>query len=91
MVGKKRTLYIEDDVLKDLEQDTFGHKHIAEAVVNSIQNTNPPFTIGIFGGWGDRKKFVIRNHQFYSFRKRLQLSQSTLGDIHQLIICAELF
>jgi hypothetical protein len=59
MAGKKKTLYIEDDVLKNLEQDTFGHKHIAEAVVNSIQNTNPPFTIGIFGGWGTGKSSLL--------------------------------
>ena len=59
MVGKKKTLYIEDDVLKDLEQDTFGHKHIAEAVVDSILNTKPPFTIGIFGGWGTGKSSLL--------------------------------
>src|SRR5687768_7287181 len=59
MTDKKKALYIEDDVLKDLEQDTFGHKHIADAIVNSIVSTNPPFTIGIFGGWGTGKSSLL--------------------------------
>jgi len=59
MVDKKKTLYIEDDVLNNLEQDTFGHKHIANAVVQSIINTNPPYIIGIFGGWGTGKSSLL--------------------------------
>jgi|GEM_PF-5700276 len=58
MAGKN-TIYIQDDVLKDLEQDTFGHKHIADAVVKSILTTKPPFTIGIFGGWGTGKSSLL--------------------------------
>jgi hypothetical protein len=58
MSGKK-TIYIQDDVLKDLEQDTFGHKHIAGAVVESILHTAPPYIIGIFGGWGTGKSSLL--------------------------------
>ena len=49
---KEKTIYIQDDVLRDIEQDTFGHRHIADAVIDSVLNTDPPFIIGIFGGWG---------------------------------------
>lgn len=59
MVENKKSLYIEDSVLKDLEQDIFGHKHIADAVVESILHTQPPFTIGIFGGWGVGKSTLL--------------------------------
>jgi Cdc6-like AAA superfamily ATPase len=58
MAGKL-PVYIQDDVLKDIEQDTFGHKHIADAVVESILNTKPPFIIGIFGGWGTGKSSLL--------------------------------
>jgi predicted KAP-like P-loop ATPase len=60
MAGIKPTLYIEDGVLRDLEQDIFGHKHIADAVVDSILHTDPPFTIGIFGGWGTGKSSLLK-------------------------------
>ncbi len=56
---KKKSFYIQDDVLKKIEQDTFGHKHIAGAVVNSILSTAPPFIIGIFGGWGTGKSSLL--------------------------------
>lgn len=59
MADNKKTLYIEDDVLNDLEQDTFGHKHIANAIVQSIVNTKPPYVIGIFGGWGTGKSSLL--------------------------------
>lgn len=59
MAEINRTLYIEDGVLRDLEQDIFGHKHIADAVVESILHTRPPFTIGIFGGWGAGKSSLL--------------------------------
>lgn len=52
-------VYIQDDVLTDYEQDTFGHKHIADAVVDSINNTKPPYIIGIFGGWGTGKSSLL--------------------------------
>ena len=56
---ENKSIYIQDDVIKDLEQDTFGHKHIAEAVLESIKFTKPPFTIGIFGGWGTGKSSLL--------------------------------
>lgn len=59
MSEKNKNLYIEDGVLRDLEQDIFGHKHIADAVVESILHTQPPFTIGIFGGWGVGKSTLL--------------------------------
>lgn len=59
MVAKKKTIYVEDDVLNNLEQDDFGHKHIADSVVESILYTKPPYIIGIFGGWGSGKSSLL--------------------------------
>ena len=56
----KKTLYIQDDVLNNTEQDTFGHKYIADAIVDSIINTSPPFIIGVFGGWGTGKSSLLK-------------------------------
>jgi Cdc6-like AAA superfamily ATPase len=58
-MSKNDSVYIQDNVINDLEQDTFGHKHIADAVVDSILSTRPPFTIGIFGGWGTGKSSLL--------------------------------
>ncbi len=54
-----KTYYIHDDVLNNIEQDTFGHKHIADAIVNSIINTKPPFIVGVFGSWGTGKSSLL--------------------------------
>lgn len=59
MGNKDAYLYIPDDVVREAEQDAFGHAHIADAVVQSILNTSPPFTIGIFGGWGTGKSSIL--------------------------------
>ena len=59
MCAEQNSIYIQDNVINHLEQDTFGHKHIADAVVNSIKRTNSPFTIGIFGGWGSGKSSLL--------------------------------
>ena len=58
-MDKKKAYYIQDDVLKHIEQDTFGHKHIASSITQSIINTSPPFIIGIFGGWGTGKSSLM--------------------------------
>lgn len=59
-MSKSKSFYIQDDVLKNIEQDTFGHKHIAGAVVTSILGTSPPFIVGIFGGWGTGKSSILK-------------------------------
>lgn len=56
----RKSFYIHDDVLNSIEQDTFGHKHIADAIVNSIINTKPPFIVGVFGSWGTGKSSLLR-------------------------------
>ena len=55
----KLHLYIPDDVVENAEQDAFGHLHVADAIVQSILNTAPPFIIGIFGGWGTGKSSIL--------------------------------
>ena len=57
---KKKTIYIPDNEINNFNQDTFGHKYIAEAIVESVINTNSPFAIGIFGGWGTGKTSLIK-------------------------------
>lgn len=57
---EKLPIYIEDDVIGEMEEDTFGHRHIADAVVNSLINTSPPFIVGIFGGWGTGKSSLLK-------------------------------
>jgi len=59
MAKKEKSIYIQDDVIRDLEQDNFGHKHIAHAVIDSLMNTKPPFIVGIFGGWGTGKSSLL--------------------------------
>ena len=59
MKKNKKTIYIHDDVLQTKDEDTFGHLYIAEAVVESLENMEPPYIIGIFGGWGTGKSSLL--------------------------------
>lgn len=59
MTKKDKNIYIQDDVINNYDEDNFGHKHIADAIVNSIITTRAPFTIGIFGGWGSGKSSLV--------------------------------
>ena len=38
--------------LHDIANDVFGFTPIADQLNLALQNTSPPFTIGIFGEWG---------------------------------------
>ncbi len=58
MTNKK--IYIQDDIVKDPAKDNFGHNQIAEAISESIINSDPPFIIGIFGGWGTGKSSLLQ-------------------------------
>lgn len=55
----EKTIYVPDDSIKLISEDSFGHKDIADAVEETILNTQPPFTIGIFGGWGTGKSSIL--------------------------------
>lgn len=52
-------LYIPDDIVQRAEQDAFGHSQVADAILQSILNTSPPFIIGVFGGWGTGKSSIL--------------------------------
>ena len=56
----KRTIYIQDNVLETKSEDTFGHQHIADAVLESLEDTKPPYIIGVFGGWGTGKSSLLQ-------------------------------
>lgn len=58
-MANNQTIYIQDNEINKLEEDTFGHRHIADAVVQSILATKSPFTIGIFGSWGTGKSSLL--------------------------------
>jgi len=42
------------------EEDLLGRKSYAKALAFLIENTTPPFTIGLFGGWGTGKTTLLR-------------------------------
>ncbi|MFA6518243.1 MAG: P-loop NTPase fold protein [Candidatus Shapirobacteria bacterium] len=37
----------------------FGHEQVAKALLNIVVGSTPPFTIGLYGGWGSGKSTVI--------------------------------
>jgi hypothetical protein len=40
--------------------DKLGHKIIVDNVIKTIEDINPPFTLGIYGGWGSGKTSVMK-------------------------------
>ncbi|MFC1780324.1 P-loop NTPase fold protein [Patescibacteria group bacterium] len=37
----------------------FGHTDIADALVSTVLTAQPPFTVGLFGGWGTGKSTIV--------------------------------
>lgn len=53
------TKYIPDKVTRKAEELAFGYAQYVEAISESIIDTDPPFTIGIFGNWGTGKSSIL--------------------------------
>lgn len=52
--------YIPDKEINLDENDLLGAKPYAETLSEIISNSNTPFTIGLFGGWGVGKSSIIK-------------------------------
>jgi hypothetical protein len=44
--------------------DTLGYEGFISQILNIVQNASPPFTIGIYGGWGTGKTSIMK-HLFF--------------------------
>lgn len=57
----KNFRFLSDKALEDGDQISirFGHEKIAEALLSIVEKTNPPFTIGLYGGWGSGKTTIV--------------------------------
>lgn len=40
--------------------DKLGYKLIVDNIINTVENINPPFTLGIYGGWGSGKTSIMK-------------------------------
>ncbi len=55
--------FIPDEEINLLEKDLLGTLPYAETLNNIIQTCNPPFTIGLLGGWGSGKSSIVKTLQ----------------------------
>jgi hypothetical protein len=54
-----------DSPILNPDNDLFGMVAYAEKLAGYIENVNPPFTIGIYGEWGDGKTSFVRLLEHY--------------------------
>ena len=40
--------------------DSLGHKEIVDNLISNIRNITPPFSLGIYGGWGTGKTSLMK-------------------------------
>lgn len=60
--SEERTWYLRDEPLEHLdEEDKLHHKGYVRIILNTIKEMTPPFTLGIFGGWGVGKTSIIKD------------------------------
>lgn len=57
---EEKGLFVSDNAIDNYDQDKFGQRHIADIILETIKQTKPPFTIGIFGGWGTGKSSLLK-------------------------------
>lgn len=60
MEKKKKFNYIKDCEINLEESDLLSTRCYVDTVVQIIENSNTPFTIGLFGGWGSGKSSIIK-------------------------------
>ena len=57
---EERTWYLRDEPLEHLdEEDKLHHKGYVRILLDAIKEMTPPFTLGIFGGWGVGKTSIV--------------------------------
>ena len=54
-----------DSPIENPDNDLFGMATYARKLSNFIDNVKPPFTIGVYGQWGDGKTSFVRLLKFY--------------------------
>ena len=60
--SEERTWYLRDEPLEHLDkEDKLHHKGYVRILLDIIKEITPPFTLGIFGGWGVGKTSIIRD------------------------------
>ncbi len=49
-----------DREIRTFKEDAFGFKDFAQALAEDLAQTDPPFTLGVFGRWGSGKTSLMR-------------------------------
>ena len=58
----ERNWYLRDEPLEYLdEEDQFRHKGYVQVLFDAVRELSPPFTLGIFGGWGVGKTAIVKD------------------------------
>jgi len=60
MEQKKELNYIKDCEINLEESDLLSTRCYVDTILRVIENSNTPFTIGLFGGWGSGKSSIIK-------------------------------
>lgn len=64
--------YLSDEPLPRLgTEDKLRHKAYVQVILKVIKETSPPFTLGLFGGWGVGKTSIVNE-----FRESMKEDQS---------------
>jgi nicotinamide riboside kinase len=56
----ENTLFLRDKELSSEDEDKFGHTEYADVLENIISKVEPPWQIGLFGGWGTGKTTIVK-------------------------------
>lgn len=60
--SEEQTWYLRDEPLEHLDkEDKLRHKGYVRILLDSIKGMTPPFTLGVFGGWGVGKTSIIKD------------------------------
>lgn len=51
---------LSDKPVENIEEDIFGHKDIAESIIEVVKKAPRPFNIGIYGRWGVGKSTICK-------------------------------
>ena len=57
---EEKKYFLKDSVLNNIDDDRFNQAHIVNNLRMIIENTNPPYNIGIIGKWGIGKSSILK-------------------------------